>query len=229
MGRALEASLSEGDAVVHGPFTRAEVAAGAVTRSGAEVVLLAVTDAAIAEVAGTLAPGRIVGHLSGATPLAVLEPHESFVLHPLLTVTGASDRFVGAWATVSGSSDLTLGTAHELCELLGLRHLALREDDRAAYHAAASVASNFVMTVLGCAEDLAAEVGLEREALAPLVQASLDNWGRLGARDALTGPIARGDDATVARQRAAVEHRQPHHLHLFDALVTATKEMASAR
>ena len=63
--------------------------------------------------------------------------------------------------------------------------------------------------------------------LAPLVRAAVDNWARLGAHDALTGPIARGDEATVARQREAVAERAPELLDLFDALAGATRELAA--
>ena len=102
MGTALHASLLEAGVSVRGPFSKDEIRAGAVDHANAHVVLLAVPDSAIETVARHLTPGAIVGHLSGATPLAVLEPHESFVLHPLLTVTGKASRFRGAVATISG-------------------------------------------------------------------------------------------------------------------------------
>ena len=100
------------------------------------------------------------------------------------------------------------------------------DEDRAAYHAAASIASNFLVTLEGAAERLAASAGVERELLAPLVRAAVENWVRLGAAGALTGPVARGDEATVARQREAVEQRAPGLLPLFDAMVDATRELA---
>lgn len=228
MGRALDACLVESGLTVHGPYGREDIQSGTVSDAGADIVVLAVPDSAIMSVAQQIEPGPVVGHLSGATPLAVLAPHESFVLHPLLTVTGVTSRFTDAFATVSGSTERARKTAEWLAVALGMRHMPLKESDRAAYHASASIASNFVMTVLGFAEDLASRSGLDREALAPLVRASVNNWVELGAREALTGPIVRGDHATVSRQRAAVGALLPRHLPLFDALVSATKDLAES-
>ena len=104
----------------------------------------------------------------------------------------------------------------------------MTDQDRAAYHAAASVASNFLVTLEGAAERLAATAGVERALLAPLVRAAVENWAARGAEEALTGPIARGDDETVARQRAAVAERTPDLLPLFDAMVDATRAAVAA-
>jgi predicted short-subunit dehydrogenase-like oxidoreductase (DUF2520 family) len=65
--------------------------------------------------------------------------------------------------------------------------------------------------------------------LVPLVRASVENWATVGSEQALTGPVARGDAATVARQREAVGERTPELLALFDALTAATHELASRR
>jgi predicted short-subunit dehydrogenase-like oxidoreductase (DUF2520 family) len=100
------------------------------------------------------------------------------------------------------------------------------DSDRAAYHAAASIASNFLITLEAAAERLAATAGVERELLAPLVRATVENWATLGPERALTGPVARGDEATIARQRGAVAERAPDLLPLFDALVDATRALA---
>jgi predicted short-subunit dehydrogenase-like oxidoreductase (DUF2520 family) len=83
------------------------------------------------------------------------------------------------------------------------------------------------VTLEGAAERLAATAGVERELLVPLVRAAVENWAARGAEQALTGPIARGDEETVARQRAAVEERTPDLLPLFDALVDATRAVAA--
>jgi predicted short-subunit dehydrogenase-like oxidoreductase (DUF2520 family) len=107
-----------------------------------------------------------------------------------------------------------------------LRPIEIAEADRAAYHAAATLASNFLVALEGAAETLAATVGISRRELLPLVQATVENWGAVGARQALTGPIARGDEITVARQRAAVAESAPQLLELFDALCDVTRELA---
>ena len=80
----------------------------------------------------------------------------------------------------------------------------------------------------GAAERLAATAGVDRELLAPLVRAAVEKWAARGAEQALTGPIARGDEETVARQREAVAERAPDLLPLFDAMVDATRQVASA-
>jgi predicted short-subunit dehydrogenase-like oxidoreductase (DUF2520 family) len=216
MGSALTAALSLGE-----PLGRGADAAHA------DVVLLAVPDGEIAAAAAAVAPGRLVGHLSGATTLAPLAPHEAFSLHPLMTVTGATTSFAGATAAIAGSTDRARGTARALAEHLGLRAVEVADADRAAYHAAASIAANFLVTLEGAAERLAATAGVDREALAPLARAALENWAAVGAERALTGPIARGDEQTVERQRDAVAERCPELLPLFDALAQATRDLAS--
>jgi predicted short-subunit dehydrogenase-like oxidoreductase (DUF2520 family) len=104
-----------------------------------------------------------------------------------------------------------------------MRPFAVADSDRAAYHAAASIASNFLVTLEAAAERVAATAGVNRDALVPLVRATVENWASLGAERALTGPVARGDVETVARQREAIADRTPELLPLFDALVEATR------
>ena len=110
-----------------------------------------------------------------------------------------------------------------------MRAVEVAEHDRAAYHAAASIASNFLVTLEAAAERVAAAAGVEREQLVPLVRATVENWARLGPERALTGPVARGDELTIARQRAAVEDAAPDLVPLFDELVAATRALAAAR
>jgi predicted short-subunit dehydrogenase-like oxidoreductase (DUF2520 family) len=197
---------------------------------GATAVLLCVPDAEIAAAAAAIEPGPLVGHCSGASGLDVLSPHEAFSLHPLMTVPAGAPRDVleGAGCAVDGSTARALELAHALAARLGMQATQVTDQDRAAYHAAASVASNFLVTLEGAAERLAASAGVERALLAPLVRAAVENWAARGAEEALTGPIARGDDETVARQRAAVAERTPDLLPLFDAMVDATRAAVAA-
>ena len=226
MGSALAAALAAAGVTVEGPLRRDE----AVSIDTA-AVLLCVPDAQIEAAAAALPvrPGRLVGHTSAATTLAALGAHEAFSLHPLMTVTDAGTSFAGATAAIAGATAPAIGLAEALALRLGMRPVQIADADRAAYHAAASMASNFLVTLEGVAERLAQTVGLEREPLVALVEASVANWARLGAERALTGPIARGDEATVARQRAAIAARLPAELELFDALVGATRRLAAAR
>lgn len=221
LGTAIAAALRANGHAVDGPLGR-----GA-DPSAADVVLLAVPDAEIPIAAAAVSPGPLVGHCSGATTLAPLHPHEAFSLHPLMTITTAGARFAGATAAVAGGTPRALATARALADALELRPVAVADADRAAYHAAASIAANFLVTLQDAAEQLAAVAGLDRAALRPLAQAALDNWAQLGGERALTGPIARGDEVTVRRQRAAVAERTPDLLPLFDAMTAATRALAT--
>jgi predicted short-subunit dehydrogenase-like oxidoreductase (DUF2520 family) len=222
LGPALAGALSAAGHSVAGPLGR-----GA-DGTDADVVLLCVPDGEIAGAARAITrrDGLLVGHCSGATGLDVLAPHEAFGLHPLMTVTHGGAAFAGAGAGIAGTTPRAEATARALAERLGMHPFAVADEDRPAYHAAAAIAANFLTTLEAAAERLAATAGVPREALVPLVRAAVDNWAALGGRRALTGPIVRGDEPTVARQRAAIADRTPDLLVLFDALADATRDLA---
>jgi predicted short-subunit dehydrogenase-like oxidoreductase (DUF2520 family) len=223
MGQALAGALARSGIEVDGPLGR-----GA-TGEDADLVILAVPDAQIESAAALIAPGRLVGHCSGSTTLEPLEPHEAFSIHPLMTVTGPNARFDGAGCVIAGSTERALGAAAALARALGMRAAVVADEDRALYHAAASMASNYMVALAGAAERLADVAGVDRALLVPLVRAAIENWAAEGAARALTGPIARGDDATTARQRAAVAARAPDLLAAWDVLAAETQALASAR
>jgi predicted short-subunit dehydrogenase-like oxidoreductase (DUF2520 family) len=220
LGSAFTAAFRTTGLEVIGPLGRGADAADA------DVALLCVPDAEIAGAASLIAPGPVVGHCSGATGLERLNGREGFSLHPLMTVTARGADFAGAGAAIAGTSRRAETLAAGLAQRLGMVPVAISEADRAAYHAAASLASNFLITLEAAAERLAAGTGLERALLVPLVRATVENWAELGAANALTGPVARGDEATVSAQRAAIESRAEDLLALFDALVDATRALA---
>jgi predicted short-subunit dehydrogenase-like oxidoreductase (DUF2520 family) len=222
VGHALAVALAQAGYDMLGPLGR-----GA-DGQGADAVLLCVPDGEIAGAAARIVPGPLVGHCSGATGLGVLAPHEAFSLHPLMTVTEDGAKFAGAGAAIAGTTPRALAFARGLAVALAMAPVEIAEHDRPAYHAAASIASNFLVTLEAAAERIGAAVGLERDALVPLVRATVENWARLGPERALTGPVARGDDATVARQRAAVADVAEDLLPLFDSLVHATRALAAA-
>ncbi|HET7052169.1 MAG TPA: DUF2520 domain-containing protein [Solirubrobacteraceae bacterium] len=220
LGNALATALSDSRYELLGPLGRG------FDGHGADVVLLCVPDGEIAAAAAQVSPGPLVGHCSGASGLAPLRPHEAFSLHPLMTVTAQGAQFTGAGAAIAGSTDRALAVAAELADALGMRAVEVHERDRVAYHAAASIASNFLITLEAAAEQLASDAGVDRELLVPLVRATVENWAALGAEQALTGPVARGDEQTVAAQRAAIAERAPDLLELFDVLVDRTRALA---
>jgi predicted short-subunit dehydrogenase-like oxidoreductase (DUF2520 family) len=223
LGTAIAPALRGAGYDVAGPFGR-----GA-DGDRADLLLLCVPDAEIRAAAALIRPGPLVGHCSGATGLAALAPHEAFSLHPLMTVTAGGAVFAGAGAAVGGSTARALRTAVALASGLGMRPVEIADDDRPAYHAAASIASNFLVALESAAERLAADVGVDRQLLVPLVRATVENWATLGAERALTGPVARGDEPTVALQRAAVAERADDLLPLFDALTEATRALVSRK
>jgi predicted short-subunit dehydrogenase-like oxidoreductase (DUF2520 family) len=185
-----------------------------------DIVLLCVPDTAIADVARCLAPGRAwVGHVSGATPLAALDPHERrFSLHPLQTFDRSGDpaQFDGAWAAVSGETDEALAVAKELAETLGLQPFELADGDRTLYHAGAVFASNYLVTL----QRAAVRLGVPADGLAPLMTRTIENGFDL------TGPIARGDWATVDAHKQAIRAAQPELEQLYESLAEATVMLA---
>ncbi|GAT74542.1 hypothetical protein MHM582_3047 [Microbacterium sp. HM58-2] len=213
LGGVLAGALRTAGYDVRGPLGRGDEI------PDADIALLCVPDSAIPEAAAAArAHATTIGHVSGATALDAVD----FSIHPLQTFTGTEgpEVFHGIGAAIDGRTEANRTLAEDLARALGMTPFAV--GDRAAYHAAASFASNFVLTVLDAAEQLATAAGVEnpREILAPLVRQTVDNWVDRGAKNALTGPIARGDEATVARQREATPDRD-----LFDALATATRAL----
>ena len=221
LGHALAAALREAGIDVEGPLGRG-------ASPDAPVVLLTVPDGEIRAAAQAIGGEAVLGHCSGATTLEVLGDREGFSLHPLMTVPeGGKAPFAGAGCAIGGSSEGALRTAESLARALGMTPVEVADDDRAAYHAAASIAANFLVALEGQAERLAATAGVPRELLVPLARAALENWAAHGAEHALTGPVARGDEATIARQRQAIEERAPDLLDTFDALVAASRVLAA--
>lgn len=225
LGTALARALRAVDYDVHGPLGRTQ------HPQAVDIALLCVPDAAIPAAANhARTHARLVGHVSGATPLDDVD----FSIHPLQTLTGAEvpDVFHGIGAAVAGRTPDALQTAEQLARALGAHPFTIDDAHRAGYHAAASFASNFVLTVLDAAEQLASSAGIPpaeaRELLAPLTRQTIDNWVATGAA-ALTGPIARGDTTTVARQRTVIAEERPDLAPLFDALADRTSAIAEER
>ena len=160
LGHALAAALRAAGIEVEGPLGR-----GADPEAG--VVLLCVPDGEIRWAAAAIPGERLIGHCSGATGLDVLGKRGGFGLHPLMTVPeGGTAPFAGAGCAVAGTTEYALRTATALAHALAMRPVEVADEDRAAYHAAASIAANFLVTLEGAAERLAATAGVPRELLA---------------------------------------------------------------
>jgi len=193
---------------------------GRVPDSDAELVLLCVPDSVIGEVAAAVPVGPWIAHVSGATRLDALDPHERrFSVHPLQTLTRdrGAEQLDGAWGAIGGESPEALDRARWLAEALGLRPFAVADADRAIYHAAAVIGGNAIVTLHQAATRLLAEAGAPPEAVVPLMARTIENGFDL------TGPLARGDRATIDAHLAALEARAPDLVPLYRALVEATR------
>jgi predicted short-subunit dehydrogenase-like oxidoreductase (DUF2520 family) len=186
---------------------------------GAELVLLCVPDRAIADAARAVEPGPWIAHVSGATPLSALDPHERrFGLHPLQTFTLARgpEQLDGAWAAVTAATEEARALGHELATTLGLHPFDLADDRRVLYHAGASIAANFLVTLRRAAGELLEAAGAPPEALDPLMTRTIEN------RFELTGPISRGDWDTVDAHLRAIRAEAPQLEPLYRVLAEAT-------
>ncbi len=195
-----------------------------VREDDAELVLLCVPDRAIAEVAAAVEPGPWVAHMSGATPLAALDPHvRRFSLHPLQTFTldRGPEQLDGAWAALTAENEEARALARELAGTLGLRPFDLDDGARALYHAGAAIASNYLVTLYRAASRLLEEAGAPPEALVPLMTRTIENGFQL------TGPIARGDWHVVDDHIDAIGAHQPRLQQLYDVLARATRELVA--
>lgn len=184
-----------------------------------DLVLLCVPDRAIADVASAVPTGPWVAHVSGATPLAALDPHtRRFSLHPLQTFTRARgpEQLDGAWAAVTAETEGGRDHARALAGLLGLRPFGLEDAERTLYHAGAAFASSYLVTLQRAAASLLERVGAPPEALVPLMRRTIDNDFQM------TGPIVRGDRETVDAHLRALRAEAPALERLYRCLAEAS-------
>ena len=195
--------------------------------AGADVVVIATPDAAIASVARAIRPrpSLVVVHLAGSLGLDVLAPHANRAsVHPIVALPDpdlGAERLVGAWFAVAGHP-----VAQQIVDALGGRAVEVPDDNRALHHAAAVVASNHLVALLGQVQRIADAAGVPLDAYLDLVRATVDNVADLGPADALTGPVARGDWETVERHRAALPEIERD---AYDAMVELAQQLVKER
>ena len=209
----------------------------------ADVVFITTPDGVIETVcrqiagAGGFRAGSVVLHCSGALPSTVLAPARQSgawigSLHPLQSFAApALDRnpFAGIIVSVEGDGP-ALQTAEVLAADLNAHPQQILTEAKSLYHAAAVVASNYLITLLDLAFTLLQRAGVAPQdahgVLRPLIDGTLANVARIGPPAALTGPVARGDAETVAHHLEAIAAKNPESLALYRALGIATVDVA---
>ena len=225
-GGSMAVALAEVGWQVRPVLTRASTAAEvSAAASDVDLVLIATPDAAVAAVAAAIEPTTTaaVAHLAGSLGLDAVAPHpRPAALHPLVTLpdvaVGARRLLAGGWFAVAGDP-----LARQVVNDLGGRALEVADEDRAAYHAAAVVASNHLVALLGQAERIASTAGVPFGALMDLVRATVDNVDELGPAAALTGPAARGDADTIRRHLEAIA---PEERAAYEAMSQQARRLA---
>jgi predicted short-subunit dehydrogenase-like oxidoreductase (DUF2520 family) len=194
---------------------------------GADVLVIATPDAAITEVAAAVRPqpNLVVVHLAGSLGLDVLAPHANRAsVHPIVALPDAeagSQRLVGAWFAFAGHP-----VAKEIVAALKGRAVEVPDDNRALHHAAAVIASNHLVALLGQVQRVADAAGVPLDAYLDLVRSTVDNVAELGPEAALTGPVARGDWETVERHRNALPEGERA---AYDAMVELAQRLVKER
>jgi len=207
-GKSFEGALAAAGIEVRGVLHRSDPLRQAA--GDTDVVLLAVPDRVVAEVAGAIEPvaTTVVLHCSGSLGLDVLAPHPRRAsLHPLVTLP---DPVIGALRLRGRPFFAVAGDqmAMDLALALNGQPIVVPDDQRSSYHAAACIAANHLVGLLGQVERVAQSVGLPLEAFLPLARGALDDVAMLGPRRALTGPASRRDGVTIDRHRAVLDHAE---------------------
>lgn len=224
-GSALALALGRAGWEVRDPLRRGDDPTDAA--ADVDLLVIATPDGAVAEVAARVAPvpDTVVAHLAGSLGVDVLGTHpRRAALHPLVALPGAevgAERLRGAWFAVAGDP-----LAEAVVEDLGGRSFTVADADRAAYHAAACIASNHLVALLGQVERVAATASVPLEPYLDLVRATVENVAALGPARALTGPAARGDHATIERHLAALD---PAERPAYETMVAEARRLAVAR
>jgi predicted short-subunit dehydrogenase-like oxidoreductase (DUF2520 family) len=191
--------------------------------AGVDLLVIATPDAAVGEIAAAVEPvaTTVVAHLAGSLGVDVLGAHpRPAALHPLRSIPTPETDLRGAWFAVAG--DPLVG---QVVTALGGYRVDVADADRVTYHAAACIASNHLVALLGQVERVAAAAGVPLAAYLDLVRGTVDNVAALGPAAALTGPVARGDDATVVRHLAAID---PSERIAYEAMADAARVLCAS-
>ncbi|MCW7753129.1 DUF2520 domain-containing protein [Desulfobotulus sp. H1] len=210
----------------------------------ADILFLALPDDSIAHACSELAckgvfrPGQIIFHLSGSQSSDLLTPaakQGAFIgsFHPLQsfakTLNQTDNPFQSILITVEGMPE-AVATGLTMAERLGARGITIAAETKVLYHAAAVVASNYLVTLMDTAFELLDASGIDSSRamsfLSPLVNGTLSNLHRMSPAAALTGPLVRGDTETLTRHLKAMKEKCPEHCRLYRELGHATLHIA---
>lgn len=210
--------------------------------AGAPLVVLCVPDDQLADLAETLTgvprswQHSVVLHTSGALPASVLAPlaaegARTLSFHPLQTVTADTDAGTLEGVTVGIEGDAPgVAAGIELAAGLAMRYLVVSADAKPRYHLAAAMASNLFVTLLGMVQEVLSSIDIDRDGamalLEPLLRGTLDNLVSSSPEEALTGPVARGDLATLRAHGLALRKDLPHLVPAYAALSVETVRLA---
>lgn len=206
------------------------------------LLLICVPDDAVVEVVERLArvphawEKTLVAHTSGALPASILKPVAEkgariLGFHPLQTLTHDSPPEVldGVYAGIEGAPQ-PVAAGIELAVNLGMRYIVLSPDAKSRYHLAATIASNYLVTLVSVVQQVLGSIDVDRataqEIIEPLIQGTLDNLSNSSPEDALTGPISRGDLDTVRQHGLALRRYLPHLVPVYAALAAETVPLA---
>ncbi len=209
------------------------------------IILLTVSDSSIAEVAMQIVQNSklnfkslIVCHTSGSLTSDELRPLQVqgvtvFSLHPIQTFPKGMNtnrqlqRMQGIWYGIEGNSK-AIRFAKNLVKELGGNAIIIPKEEKILYHIACVLASNYTVALLGAVEKLLQNTTLQLSLrqLQPLVTASIENAISIGARHALTGPAARGDELLIRKHTVALQRFDKKILNLYQVLGMQALEMA---
>jgi predicted short-subunit dehydrogenase-like oxidoreductase (DUF2520 family) len=235
--RRLESAQEAASLAAAAPFATTDVAAAA--RRG-DVVVLSVPDDAISPVCEQIAahdglqPGDVAMHLSGAVASQALEAARAcgahaLAFHPIQTFARVDAALFERIACVVEGDATGVALGRELASFLGAKPFEIRAEDKALYHAALCVACNYLVTLADIGAGLLGATGLgdeALEALLPLLRGAVDNLARVGLPGALTGPISRGDTATLQAHLHVLADRAPSLLPLYRVVGLHTIDLA---
>lgn len=229
-GSALALALGGAGWEVDAPVRRGDDLSTAAI--GVDLLMIATPDSAVAEVAAAVipAPGTVIAHMAGSLGLDVLgaHPHRAS-LHPLVSIPrpdiGARRLREGAWFAISANGPGADRLIRQVVDDLYGQVVEVPDEQRTAYHAAACIASNHLVALLAQAERVAANAGVPLAAFLDLVRGTVDNVETMGTRAALTGPVARGDIATLDRHLAVLN---PDEVPAYQAMVEQARRLVGA-